>query len=569
MAAQVADENLPKAQSIPMLLECRVPALELSMKLCFDLDLGTRVQALTQQVLDSVAMQASEEISRLGVEVRRVQTKGEVAQQTERASRELEAWRRKLKQADEVREKATQRVSEMRADCLREVTQLREQIHQLQSSANAPCALHHAVTLCGSNAFSTDFEVGKKEGAEQDEDELVKTFFELRWRSDRLKTQRLSEIIDDQKLKVEDLKFVLKRCRGMDREASSEVAPGEVSEMVSQSTQCEQCVFQPINQSTQTNAVTPDVVNVETQSDLTAEQVSDLCTQQEKARQSGDIHTHSCVCPADRLSFPTKMIIASESASNNNNEQSMQIRDIDMTGLCSACGERRRTNTAELQYPECCTPDLLLEALEDDDLPEISLSESSRRRPCSGVSDRLSGRYCMPTKIGPFASTGVAEAMRKHGFIRDTDDTNWNGCTSFICNTSVASSLSESAQSGSETPSPPPLGKPSKRSPGLQRMLRAARAQAASKNCSWQLPGLGAKRMSEMKTPATSSDHSPMTSCCPSPQDSDVETAPGQSRSFCVNAPEHRHFPVRPSGSPLLHRPPLSARLERAAKSAN
>jgi len=543
MAAQVADENLPKAQSIPMLLECRVPALELSMKLCFDLDLGKRVQALTQQVLDSVAMQASKEISRLGVEVRCVQTKGEVAQQTERASRELEAWRRKLKQADEVREKATQRVSEMRADCLREVTQLREQIHQLQSSANAPRALHHAVTLCGSNAFSTDFEAVKDEDAEQD-DELVKTFFQLRWRCEKLKTRRLRDIIDDRKLKVEDLEFLLKRCRGMDREASSEVAPREVSEMVSQSTQCEQCVFQPINQSTQTNAVTPDVVNVETQSDLTAEQLNDLCTQREQSRQSGDIHATP-------------------------HEQSMQIRDIDMTGLCSACGERRRTNTAELQYSECCTPDLLLEALEDDELFASSLSESSRRRPCSGVSDRLSGKSCMPTKIGPFASTCAAEAMRKHGVIRDTDDTNWNGCQSLVCNTPVANSLSESAHSGSETPSPPPLGKPNRRSPGLQRMLRAARVQAASKNCSWQLPGLGAKRMSEVKTPATSSDPSPMTSRCPSPQDSDVETAPSQSRSFCFNALEHRHCPVRPSGSPLLHRPPLSVRLERAAKSVN
>eukprot|EP00930_Biecheleria_cincta_P022795 TRINITY_DN16581_c0_g1_i1.p1 TRINITY_DN16581_c0_g1~~TRINITY_DN16581_c0_g1_i1.p1 ORF type:complete len:537 (-),score=72.28 TRINITY_DN16581_c0_g1_i1:271-1881(-) len=536
MAAQVANESPPKAPSIPMLLECRIPALELSIKLCFDLDLGKRVQVLTQQVLDTVAGQASKEMSRLGVAVCPVQTKAEVAQQTERASRELEAWRRKLKQADEVREKATQRVSEMRADCLREVTQLREQIHQLQTSnKDAARGRQHAVTLCGSNAFSADFEGG--EDPQKDEDELVNGVLQIRYRSERLKTQRLRSIVDNGKLKIEDLEFVLKRCRRMDPQTSSKVALRDASDMVSQSTQCEQGVLQPVNQDTQTNAVTPDVDNVWTQTDLTAEQLNDLCTR----RQSGD-------------------------SDATRHEAS---RDSNMTGLCSACAQQRRNNTVDLQYPECFTPDLLLEALEDDELSETSLSECSRRLPCSAVSGRSSGKYCMPIKLGPFASTDVAESMRRYGIIRDTGDTNSTECRSLTSNTSGAISLNESVHSGSETPSPPPVGKPSRRSPGVQRMLRTARAQAASKNCSWQLPDLGARRLSEIKTPATSSEHSPLTSYCPSPQDSDVETAPSLSRPFCINAPEQKHCPVRPSRSPLLHRPPLSARLERAAKSIN
>lgn len=220
------------------------------------------------------------------------------------------------------------------------------------------------------------------------------------------------------------------------------------------------------------------------------------------------------------------------------------------------------TSTLDLLYQECCTSDLLLK---DEELSEISVLELNSPPPCSAAFGHSSGKVCIPANIGPFVSTDVAEAMRKHGVIRNTDDTSWNRSKRLVCNTSQANSLSESVHSGSETPSPPPLGKPNRRSPGAQQMIRSARAQAASKNCSWQLPDLAVKRMSEM-TPATKIDHSPMTSYCPSPQDSDVESVPSRTRSFCLSAPEHKHSPMRPSGSPLLHRPPGSARLERPTK---
>eukprot|EP00931_Biecheleriopsis_adriatica_P124417 TRINITY_DN9954_c0_g1_i2.p1 TRINITY_DN9954_c0_g1~~TRINITY_DN9954_c0_g1_i2.p1 ORF type:complete len:598 (+),score=144.17 TRINITY_DN9954_c0_g1_i2:43-1836(+) len=217
------DGHESRAAITPMILDCRIPGLELRMRMRVDLDLRKQAESLTARCFDSMASHFQQKLSEIGVATSVLGTSQE-QKLSEQALQEMAAWRLRLKKADEIRDRATRRVSEMRSTCLREVTQLREQVHQLQAKK---MDFKHSVTLCGSQSFAASNDSDSSDSEFQDDRDhqrlqkkhakltekivqLEDALQKLRQKSS-LTAKRLRTIADEKEVVIEDLNFQLDR----------------------------------------------------------------------------------------------------------------------------------------------------------------------------------------------------------------------------------------------------------------------------------------------------------------------------------------------------------------------
>lgn len=201
----------------PLLLEVRIPIVDISAQLQINLDLNRSKQSLSNELLRGVVLNLCEELAEHGVEAHLLDDDQDdvLESLTQQARQTLQEWKKKLKQAEAVRDGATQRINEMRTACLKEVTQLRD---QLRHSGH-----RNTVSLCSANSFSVpaDWELDGSDDSVQakqlTQQQLVEEIEKERHRA-RLKTRRLSNAIEGRNIKIEDLEFEVDRFRRLHEE---------------------------------------------------------------------------------------------------------------------------------------------------------------------------------------------------------------------------------------------------------------------------------------------------------------------------------------------------------------